>query len=268
MEKSKNLFTMSQVCKSCGLSRATILRMEERGLLKPTFVNAESGFRYYDNNDVAQIMQIKRFLDMGLTYDDAVLYYQSGGTSRELLARIEERYLRLKRAYEDIRLRVDKREHLSYEFVELPEYVCYAREFRGATAEDSYRAMYGLHHEAVEKGYRLSATEPLFVIQERTEYLEGAFADTQGDFVCCVPLEPEDPPEEATVYPPCRGFSCLGYGDYSRRNATFNEFGREIQKRGLKPTGHLRVLGLVAPYVGRDISPTNFVTRLVVPIEG
>lgn len=35
-----------------------------------------------------------------------------------------------------------------------------------------------LHHEAVEKGYRLSATaEPLFVIQERTEYLEGTFAD-------------------------------------------------------------------------------------------
>ena len=87
------------------------------------------------------------------------------GVSRELLTRIEEQYLRFKRAYEDIKLRVDKREHLSFEFVELPEYVCYAREFRGATAEDSYRAMYSLHHEAVEKGYRLSATEPLFVIQ-------------------------------------------------------------------------------------------------------
>ncbi len=261
-------FAIHQVCQSCGLSRSTILRMEDRGLLKPAFIDPKTGVRRYDNNNVAQIMQIKRFLDMGLTYDDVVLYYQSGGTSRKLLAQVEAKYLRFKRAYEDITLRVDKREHLSFEFVELPEYVCYAREFRGATVEDSYRAMYRLHHEAVEKGCHLSATEPLFVIQERTEYLEGKFSDTPGDFICCVPLEPEDPPAEATVYPPCRGFSCLGYGDYSQRNALYNEFGREIRERGLKPAGHLRVLGLVAPYVGRDISPTNFVTRLVVPIEG
>lgn len=261
-------FATRQVCKSCGISRSTLLRIEDRGLLKPAHIAPETGVRRYNNDNVAQIMQIKRFLDMGLTYDDVALYYQSGGTSRELLTRIEEQYLRFKRAYEDIRLRVDRQERLRFEFVELPEYVCYAREFRGATAEDSYRAMYGLHHEAVEKGYRLSASEPLFVIQERAEYLEGKFTDAPGDFICCVPLEPEDPPKEAVVYPPCRGFSCLGYGDYSQRNAAYNAFGREIKKRGLKPAGHLRVLGLVAPYVGRDISPDNFVTRMVVPIEG
>ena len=265
MEK---FFATNQVCQSCGLSRSTILRMEDRGLLKPAFIDPKTGIRRYDNYNVAQIMQIKRFLEMGLSYDEVDLYYRSDGTSRELLAQVEEKYLRFKRAYEDIKLRVDKREHLSFAFVELPEYVCYAREFHGATVEDSYRAMYGLHHEAVEKGYRLSATEPLFVIQERTEYLEGTFADAPGDFICCVPLEPEDPPAEATVYPPCRGFSCLGYGDYSQRNALFNEFGRELRERGIKPAGHLRVLGLVAPYVGRDISHTDFVTRLVVPVEG
>lgn len=261
-------FATNQVCQSCGLSRSTILRMEDRGLLKPAFTNPETGVRRYDNHNVAQIMQIKRFLDMGLSYDNVALYYQSGGVSRELLAQMEAKYLQFKRAYEDIKLRVDRREHLSFEFVELPEYVCYAREFHGATAEDSYRAMYGLYHEAVEKGCRLSATEPLFVIQKRTEYLEGKFADAPGDFICCVPLEPENPPEEAVIYPPCRGFSCLGYGDYSRRNADFNEFGREIRKRGLRTAGHLRVLGLVAPYVGRDISPNHYVSRLVVPIEG
>lgn len=162
-------FATHQVCKSCGLSRSTILRMEDRGLLKPAFIDPETGVRWYDNHNVAQIMQVKRFLAMGLTYDDAALYYQSGGTSRELLTRIEEKYLRLRRAYEDIKLRVDKREHLSFEFVELPEYVCYAKEFHGATVEDSYRAMYGLHHEAVEKGYHLSATEPLFLNHNRTD---------------------------------------------------------------------------------------------------
>ena len=166
-------FATNQVCQSCGLSRSTILRLEDRGLLKPVFIDPKTGVRRYDNNNVAQIMQIKRFLDMGLTYDDVALYYQSGGTSRELLTRIEEQYLRFKRAYEDIKLRVDKREHLSFEFVELPEYVCYAREFHGATVEDSYRAMYGRHREAVEKGYRLGGEQ-----SGHTIFLEHA---TTGD---------------------------------------------------------------------------------------
>lgn len=265
MEK---FFATNQVCQSCGLSRSTILRMEDRGLLKPAFIDPKTGVRRYDNNNVAQIMQIKRFLDMGLTYDDVALYYQSGGTSRELLAQVEEKYLRFKRAYEDVKLRVDQQEHLSFEFVALPRYVCYAKEFRGTTVEDRFWAMFDLYHEAVEKGCRLLASGPLFVINKRTDYLEGRFADRECDFICCVPLEPEDAPQDALVLPACRGFSCLGYGDYSQRGYAFNELGRELRERGLKPTGYVRALGLVAPYVGQGISPDNYVSRLVVPIEG
>lgn len=128
--------------------------------------------------------------------------------------------------------------------------------------------MYDLYHEAVEKGYRLLCSEPLFLINKRTDYLEGKFEDRECDFICCVPLETEEPPQDALILPACRGFSCLGYGDYSGRPRAFNELGRELRQRGLKPTGYVRVLGLVAPYVGRDIAPESFVTRLVEPIEG
>ena len=40
-----DFFTIRQVCKSCGLSRATLLRMEERGLLKPASIDPETGYR-------------------------------------------------------------------------------------------------------------------------------------------------------------------------------------------------------------------------------
>lgn len=262
-----NLFSIRQVCKSCDLSRSTLMRLEDRGLLTPAYINKETGFRWYDNHNVSRVMQIKLFLSMDMSYDDIALYYRECGDSPELLERMETKFLLFKRAYEEIKIRVERREHLSFEFVDLPEYVCYSREFRGTTAEDNYRAMYNLYHEAVEKGYRLSASEPLFLINKRTDFLESRFEEKEFDFICCVPLEPEEPPEDAVVYPACRGFSCLSSGDYSHRARAYNELGRKIRELGLKPTGDIRVLGLVAPYTGREISPNSYVSRLVVPVE-
>ena len=261
-------FSIHQVCKSCGLSRSTILRIEGRGLLKPAFVDPKTGVRWYDVLNVCQVTQIKLFLSMGMSYDDIALYYRSNGTSRELLTRVEEKYLHFKWTYEEIKLRLDKQEPLSFEFLDLPEYVCYARRARGTTSEEHYWTMYQLYHKAVEKGYRLLASEPLFVIKERTDFIKGEFKEQEEDYICCIPLEPDSAPEEAVVYPACRGVSCLAYGDYAHVPEMLNALGREIRTRGLRPAGYVRVLGLVAPYVGRDISPNSYVSRLVVPVEG
>ena len=89
----RNLFTISQAVKSCGISRATILRLEEKGLLTPTFVDKKTGYRYYDNHNISRILQIKNFLNMGMSYDDSLLYYNSKGKSEEILKIIDDSYL-------------------------------------------------------------------------------------------------------------------------------------------------------------------------------
>lgn len=263
-----DLFTVHQVSKSCGISRATILRLEEKGLLKPAKIDKRTGYRYYDNHNVSQIMQVQLFLGMGMSYDDVALYYNSNGYSPELFKQVETKFFTMKRAYEEIKLRHVPTDPLTFEFINLPEYVCYAREYRVTTVEDRYWAMYNLYHEVVEKGYRLLAREPLFVINKRTDFIEGSFSEKEVDFICCVPLEPEHAPEDAVVYPSCRAFSCLFHGNYDQRAEAFNAFGEKIRELGLKPTGYVRTLALVAPYTGRDIPAENYISRLVVPVEG
>lgn len=264
----KNLFTIRQVSKSCGISRATILRLEDKGLLTPAFVDEQTGYRYYDNNNVSKIMQIQLFLGLGMSYDDVALYYRSSGYSPELFRQVESKFFLMKRAYEEIRLRFEPTEPLRFEFVTLPEYVCYAKEFHGTTVEDRYWAMYNLYHEAVEKGYRLLASEPLFIINKRTDFIEGTFSEREVDFICCVPLESDSAPEDAVVYPSCQAFSCLFRGNYNGRAEAFNIFGAKIRELGLKPTGYVRALALVAPYTSLEIPADNYVSRLVVPVEG
>ena len=178
-----DLFTVHQVSQSCGVSRATILRLEEKGLLKPARIDGRTGYRYYDNNNVSRIMQIQLFLGLGMSYDDILLYYDSNGYSPELFKRMETKFFTMKRAYEELKLRFEPVEPLRFEFITLPEYVCYAKEFHGTTVEDRYWAMYNLYHEAVEKGCRLLASEPLFIINKRMDFIEGAFSEKEVDFV-------------------------------------------------------------------------------------
>lgn len=264
----KDLFTVHQVSRCCGVSRATILRLESKGLLRPALIDEQSGYRYYDNHNVSRIMQIQLFLKKGMTYEEIQLYYRMGGASRELLEQVEARFFTMKRVYEEIRLRVENKEQLTFEFVTLPRCVCFTGAFRGGSVESRYWAMYNLYHQAVERGYRLLATEPLFLISRRDDFIRGSFAEAEGmDFTCCIPLEPDAAPKDAVVFPACRAFSCLYHGSYAQRAEVFNAFGAKIRELGLRPAGDVRTLGLVASYTGRNISADNYLTRLAVPVE-
>ena len=66
----------------------------------------------------------------------------------------------------------------------------------------------------------------------------------------------------------CRAFSCLFRGNYDGRAEAHNLLGAKIRELGLKPTGHVRALALVAPYTSLEIPADNYVSRLAVPVEG
>ena len=63
MEKNKkDLFQITEAARACGVSRSTLMRMEESGLLKPAYVSKDSGRRYYDNFSVAHVLQVHKYL--------------------------------------------------------------------------------------------------------------------------------------------------------------------------------------------------------------
>ena len=66
----------------------------------------------------------------------------------------------------------------------------------------------------------------------------------------------------------CRALSVLYYGSYAGADEAFLRLGREVKERGLTPAGDPRVLGIVAPYTGREIETKRYCSRLVLPVEG
>ena len=179
-----------EILQTSSVSRATLLRLEKRGLVSPAFIDPESGYRYFDNHDITRILQIRHLLTIGLSYDEIHEYFATNGTSEKLLVSLKQRMYATQRMYEEMSLRILKKESLTFETVSLPKYVCYSREYRGGTAQEKYTAMYALYHEAIENGLRPLASEPLFTINKS----QGLFGEKEDAFICCIPLEPDNAP--------------------------------------------------------------------------
>lgn len=55
--ENQQLFTVSEMTRACGVSRTTLIRIEECGVLTPCHINPETGYRYYNAYNAAQVGQ-------------------------------------------------------------------------------------------------------------------------------------------------------------------------------------------------------------------
>ena len=212
---TKKLFQITEAAHACSLSRSTLLRLEERGLLTPAYTAPESGRRYYDNHNVARIMQIEKLRAMGLTTEEIAGYFSRGGDVSEMLAALEARLETLRRGVEELRLRAEDEPGISVQMMTLPAITCCLHWFEGYTY---------VHRDTA--------------------------------------------PADAETLPPCRALSVLCCGGYGEINEAWLTLGREVRARALTPTAPPRVLGIVAPYTGREIEERRYCSRIVLPVEG
>ena len=96
--------------------------------------------------------------------------------------------------------------------------------------------------------------------------MKNLFTISQVTKSCCIPLEPDDAPEDALILKGCRAFSCLCYGSYDSLTQARILYRQKIKDLGIKPIGYPRVLGIVAPYTAREFKPEDYVSRIVIPI--
>lgn len=143
-----------------------------------------------------------------------------------------------------------------------------AREYTGMTYDDEYRDMYELCRETFKKGYRMLATEQLFIIHKSDDFYLNKTKDTELKYMCCIPLEPDCASEETVVIPGGKALSMLYYGNYETIKEDAPAFLAEKRRElGLKPAGYVRGLCIVAPYMGMEIRPDKYVSRVILPVE-
>lgn len=210
-------------------------------------------------------MQIQLLQGMGCTGTEIAAYYASGGDAKAMMAMLEARMHLLERGMEELRMRAGPGPDMSVQRVRLPGTICRVHRAVGLSVQDRYDATYDFYHACVREGCRL-APEPLFLVNEWEGYLEGRLPDAPHPFYVCVPVLPREG-EEVEAFPACQALSVLYHGPYSGLPGAWLRLGEEVRARGLRPVGHLRGIAIVAPYVGQEIDPRRYCSRIAVPVE-
>lgn len=262
------LFTIREAAHACGVSRATLLRMEESGFLTPHTIDPDTGYRYYDAQNIAQIGQYQLLQELGLPRNEIVDIYFQKIDMIKFIDSQKEKVSRLQRLISTLELRTSHELNHKCSFIDLPEITCYCKTEKNLSRKNVETQAYAVHQEAIKAGYQMQGNEPmfLFVKADKTHTQDGK--EPTYEFTVCIPVVTSDP-EGANLktFPKCQAFSFIGYGDYSELDRIFEQFREEITSRKLEPIGSVRIIAHVATYVGPHISHNDFCYELAVPIK-
>ncbi len=102
ISKEKTLFPMKYIVDTCGISRATLLRMEEDGLLVPARKSEDSGYRYYDSENFVNIITILQYQHLGFTKKEIHGFIHDPSLLHSATDALRHKYLFLLRELENM----------------------------------------------------------------------------------------------------------------------------------------------------------------------
>lgn len=262
------LFSISEFAHACGISRKTLIRMEESGVLTPSHVNPDTGYRYYDAHNAAEVGQYLLLQRLGMSRSEISDYFHEKGDIKTFLKEQRKRLGEMQRVLEELEIRHDPSRHFSFSILDLPKTVCYCISKEISSPEESEAFFYLVHQQSIMDGFRMQETEPLFGLSDDEYRNHFNSLGTTHTITACIPVAAsgsEDP--HLQTFPAVHAFSALAYGDYTIINDFCDRFWREIDERKLHPAGRTRFIGIMAPYVNKHAAPREYCFRLVVPIE-
>ena len=261
------LFTIKEMTQACGVSRTTLIRMEEDGFLKPYRVDPDSGYRYYDLQNVTAVGQYQRLQEAGLSRKEiADLYYERVDSGKFLEAQ-RHKLNRLQRLLDEYELRHDRSKAFSVSYVTLPAVTCYCTELTAFFPEEVATLSFLAHEKCVAEGYRMLGSEPLFGIPHEP-FPRMAYDGTEHRSTLCIPVVPDaGPSPRLRFFSATEALFILGFGHFSIVPELWDRLWAELDARGLEASEPARFIALVAPYAGAHYRPEDYCYECVIPIK-
>ena len=89
--EDRHYFTINEFAKACGLSRASLIRLEKSGFIKPCRIDSVTGYRYYDAVNATEVAQYKFLQTLDLSRSELTEYYLQRISSKDFITKQRER---------------------------------------------------------------------------------------------------------------------------------------------------------------------------------
>ncbi len=262
---SSKLFTIGTVAKSFGVSENTIRRMETAGLLTPAEIR-ESGYRYYDYDNISRIKMILAFRSVGLVYDDMRQYFRNpgdfSGLYNKLLAKKILMDTIIERASNYVKPDVPGEIYVS----DHPDICLFKKVFRteeplSVEAMEEYAV--DILSEAISKKYPIDYKRPVSIFTECMKYDEFNPYDNQVLTFGIALRETVDAPD-TMILPASTVLTFSWYKDASFAYALSN-LARIMAENGLEQSAPIGATFEIGKHLDKEIDNNNFLFHIIVP---
>ena len=267
---NEKMYTIREAAKICGVSRATLLRMEEGGFDSPRLVDEKTGYRYYDVVNIHRIKLYQMLQIMGLSNKEIHAYFDNNLTAEDFLAMLHERLAVARRCVEEFEARLIDRGSIRYEYVILPATECYTFVAPMKQPKDQIEFNYRKIQEIYAQGYKPAAAIPMFSIAPGVDEIYGNKKATKEGITIAIVVDSGNIPDatKITSFPTQRAFSLLYKGNNDEIMQNGGEMLlEEMKQRGLEPKGPCYGICILGPFYGTQVDPDDYVFRWAIPIE-
>ena len=270
MEKNGNkLFTINQIAKLCSVSRATLIRMEEDGILQPAYKNPDNGYRYYDSENAITVIHNLSLQRLGLTHKE-IKSYTPESDYKGFLEILEKKRRHLEDLISEIRARLTAVDEFEIEEIYPSACTCYTKtlhDIRYISVIPGF--VRETLVEAMNKGFVIDWRIPNCVMTDAEDFLEGRFNDGPHDFTACIPIGSKKGhmhDENLVTFESARSVSILFAGSTRNIMDACGKLGKYLKDNGLVPCGKGKFMGIINEFPRYNDPYNNHAARIIVPV--
>lgn len=260
-------FSINTLARHCGISRTTIIRMEQDGLLKPAYVNPDNSYRFYDYKSIAEVIRVLNYQQLGFTKKEILNLYNDPSLIKDSLYSLKEHYEFVLRELEELSLKIDTNKDIKIReteisagyYFEMSSLITYDPEHIRRMALDGIESF--VSNNLVLTGLR---SMQLFIDDDNTAL--GYLDNNQHNCKIIIPTEKANNPS-VVYYDGYKALSLVCQYNYYKSEALFHMLWNEAIKRGFTPVGPIRITGL--PEVVFDSIPggDNNTLRIILRVK-
>lgn len=266
--QSKGLFSIGELAVTCGISVNTLRFYQSKELLIPAYTDTDSGYRYYSYPNLLRLQEILDLRDAGLSLGEIKGYLDANTGAGQRLAELLTRRELLDRAIEAVRIRTVVPGDITVGKLTLPKRLCLCRTFLSRDADHLFRELSGFYAEVIRQGVTISRAWPEFCEYPDNSLLMGVFSMTDFPVTACLPVDAQNAPPEAVLYPGGEALVVNFKGGYDGLPQVYAALSRYIEENDCLPAGYPQEIYLeIGPDGSVHPGCEDYITRIIVPIK-
>ena len=258
MDNKKDRFSTFQIAKACGISRSSILRLEQEGFISPSFTEPSTGKRFYSFSDVARVIQVMTLRNFGLEKDIIHRFFDGQEDYQICLDVLQERLDNLTRI-----IRVVKNwQNANEDFHSLRKKIgairCYSK--KRENGEPVFEFLANTFTDVINQGLEINiAKTPFLQIFSKPE-------TNSYEIYACIPVLDELRSNIIQI-PSCRALSIQWRGSIKNQTDILKQIQQEAEKQGLSSLKEFRVLAAYDEFTAKNIANDIKGLQFIIPDE-